>query len=62
MKPRFTTKEDAIQYYTNALDFTKGELVILYKAIVGHAPKKGKSKVDMQDTIEREINTYRRTN
>lgn len=60
MKFRFSTKEEAILAYNNSdNEFTKGEFVILYKAIVGQAPKKGKSRLDMQEIIVREIEAYR---
>ena len=61
MKLRFTTKEEAIKVYQEMDgNFTKGEFVTLYKAIVGHTPKKGKSRLDMQNTIEKEIKTHTR--
>lgn len=57
MKLKFNSKEEAVAFYKDNSDrnFTKGETIILYKAIVGQAPKKGKATLDMLNSIEKHL-------
>ena len=61
MKFRFKSKEEAITFYIESnQEYTKGEVHILYKAIVGQAPKANKSTLDILKCIDNAISSLSR--